>query len=68
MMQAFTAPASFVFAQFFGKEILVSSIQDVLIPTEDGLHLILSWLSRVRIDHFWPTSERRSLNSIRVIA
>ena len=51
MMQAFTTPASFLFLRFLGKGILASLIHDVLIPLEGSLHLIVSRLFVVRIDH-----------------
>jgi hypothetical protein len=56
-MQAFIAPASFfVCVRFFGKGILASSIQDVLIPREDDLHLIVSWVCVVRTARIGPAS------------
>lgn len=69
MMQAFIAPASFfVCVRFFGKGILASSIQDVHIPREGSLHLIVYRVLVVRVVRIGPATEGRFGTSVGVIS
>lgn len=64
-MQACIAPASFFFAHdFFGKGILASSTQDVHIPADDIVQIIVNRSFVVRMAHMESTSKNSFDTSI----